>query len=192
MKKILLSAIVASFALLSCSPKFEVENTATESLAGNWMCTIFYSDTLDQELPIDSIVWIPYTGAEFITYNTADNVSTQMWINDQEVFWGTFCKIDCDANAKTFGKAGAEYTDEYNGVLQKIWGGKVTYDAAVAPGSGTKCDKIEFFIQFEDDQDALGNPDPFGTTYYVAGYRRTGFPEDDDEFVIVWDSMPEQ
>lgn len=191
-KNLIFSAIVASFALLSCSPKFEVENTATEPLAGNWTCTIFYSDTLDEVLPIDSIVWTPYGGTEYVTYNTSDNIPTEMWINDYEDFWGTLCKVDCSADAQTFGKAGAEYEDEYNGVLQKIWGGKVTYGAATAPGSGTKCDKIEFFIQFEDEKDALNNPDPYATTYYIVGYRRTGFPEDKEEYVINWDSMPEQ
>ena len=188
-KKLIFSAIVASFAVLSCSPKFEVENTATESRAGNWMCTIFRSDTLDKVLPVDSIVWTPYTGAEYVTYNTSDNIPTEMWINDYKNFWETLCKVDCNADAKTFGKEGAEYTDEYNDVYQKIWGGKVTYDAVAAPGSGSKVDKIEFFIQFEDDT-KYGYP--YSRTFYVAGYRRTGFPEDDDEFIVAWDSMPEQ
>ncbi len=186
MKKILISAIVASFAMYSCSPKFEVENTATESLAGNWMCTIFESDTLDEVEPVDSIVWTPIAGAEFVTYNTANNVSTEMWINDYENFWGTLCKVDCDASKKTFGVQDSIYQDEYNDVGQKIWGGKVTYGAATAPGSETKVDKIEFFIQFEDDSEE------YGTTYYIVGYRRTGFPEDDDNYIINWENMPEQ
>lgn len=186
MKKIfVLSAIVASFSLFSCSPKFEVENTATESLAGNWICTVYSSDTLDLALPVDSIVWTPVAGTEFVTYNTSENVPTEMWINDYEDFWGTLCKIDCNADAQTFGKEGAEYTDEYNGVLQKIWGGKVTYNAATAPGSESKVDKIEFYILFEDDTPS------YGTTYYVVGYRRTGFPEDDDNYQFDWD-LPEQ
>lgn len=185
MKKILvLSSIIASFSLFSCSPKFEVENTATESLAGNWICSIFHLDTLDVVMPLDSIVWAR-DSAEYVTYNTSDNVSNQMWINDYENFWGTLCKIDCNAGSQTFGVKDSIYTDEYYGVGQKIWGGKVTYGAAKAPASKVTTDKIEFYIQFEDDDTE------YGTTYYVVGYRRTGFPEDDGVFVWDW-NLPEQ
>ncbi len=177
MKRIIyfIVAAIAALSFSSCNPSFEVENTATVNLAGNWMCVVYYAE--DGE-------WVPYSGAEFITYNTAENIPTQMWIDDQEGFWGTLCKIDCDADAYAFGKEGVEYDDLYNEVHQKIWGGKVTVDGAVAPGTETVCDKIEFFISFEDDEE------PYGYTYYVAGYRRTGFPEDDDNFIEEWDSMP--
>lgn len=180
MKKFI-TAIATMLALVSASScgHFEVENTATVDLAGNWMCTIYYGE--DGE-------WVPYANSEFVTYNTAANVATEMWVNDYEGFWGTLCKVDCSNSELTFGKEGAEYEDQYYGVNQKIWGGKVTKNAVQAPGTPTTCDKIEFFIAFEDDQDLDKNP--YITTYYVAGYRRTGFPEDDDNFIIEWDSYP--
>ena len=176
MKKILtaIALFAAAISFSSCN-HFEVENTATVNLAGNWMCTIYCADAGE---------WVPYYTAEYVTCNTAANVSTEMWINDYENFWGTMCKGDCDAAAYTFGKENVEYEDQYNGIHQHIWGGKVTVDAVKAPGSESVCDKIEFLIQFEDDDPS------YGYTYCVIGYRRTGFPEDDDNFIIEWDTMP--
>lgn len=171
MKKILTAVSIAILALAAVScEKFPHEGTATESLAGNWFCSIYYSNGTE---------WVDYYEAEYVTYNTAKNVATEMWIDDAEGFWGTKAKIDCDAAAMTFGKQGAEYLDNYNAVNQKIWGGKVTVGGAKAPETGTVCDKIEFFIAFEDDNT------PYETTFYVVGYRRTGFPEEDG--VCIWD-----
>ena len=171
MKKIITAISIAILALAAVScEKFPHQGTATESLAGNWWCSIYYSDGSQ---------WVDYYEAEYVTFNTAKNVPTEMWIDDQGGFWGTKAKIDCDADAMTFGKDGAEYLDTYYEVNQKIWGGKVTKDAAKAPGSGTTCDKIEFFIAFEDDDPS------YATTFYVVGYRRTGFPEDDE--TCIWD-----
>lgn len=171
MKKIITAISIAILALASVScEKFPHEGTATESLAGNWWCSIYASDGSQ---------WVEEAEAEFQTYNTALNVPTEMWIDDFENYWGTKAKIDCDAAAASFGKKDAEYLDIYNDVHQKIWDGKVTPNGAVAPGSRSTCDKIEFFISYEDDHT------PYGTTYYVVGYRRTGFPEDDE--VCIWD-----
>lgn len=172
MKKIITAISLAILALASVScEKFPHEGTATESLAGNWWCSIYASDGTQ---------WVEESEAEFQTYNTALNVPTEMWIDDMKNFWGTKAKIDCDATAATFGKNGAEYLDIYNNVNQKIWGGKITPDGAIAPGSKSTCDKIEFFIAFEDDVT------PYETTYYVVGYRRTGFPEDDESCIWDW------
>lgn len=176
MKKILIALSIAVLALATVScEKFPHEGTATESLAGNWWCSIYASDGSQ---------WVPTHEAEFQTYNTAANVPTEMWIDDAKNFWGTKAKIDCDAAAMTFGKQGAEYFDLYYEVNQKIWGGKVTPDGAEAPGSKSTCDKIEFFISFSDDQPS------YGTTYYVVGYRRTGFPEDDETCIWDWANLP--
>lgn len=176
MKKIITLLAFAAVLLTSCN-KFKVENTATVNLAGNWMCTIYYSDGTN---------WVEYTGAEFLTYNTSDNVPTEMWIDDQEDFWGTACKVDANNSGYSFGKDGKEYLDYYNDVAQKIWGGKVTVNGAKAPGTGSTVDKIEFYIAFSDDGTPAGS-DPYGTIFYIAGYRRTGFPEDDDNFKSDWD-----
>lgn len=172
MKKItLFFAALASLAMVSCG-KFEVENTATVDLAGNWMCSIYaYADG----------EWEPYYEAEYITYNTAANVGTEMWINDEGNFWDTLNKVDCNVNNLTFGTEGKEYENHSYESNVKIWNGKVTKAGCTAPGTPTTCNKIEFMIAFDDDKDV------YSTTYYVVGYERTGFPEDDDNYIWDWE-----
>lgn len=176
MKKIILAlAVLAAALTLSSCNNYDLEKTATVNLAGDWVCVIYYEDEGE---------WVADSGLELVTYNTSENIPTEMWINDYESYWGTLCKVDCDADNYTFGTKDKEYEDQYNGVNQHIYGGKVTVAGAKAPGSGTVVDKIEFFIEFEDDEE------PYCYTYYVAGYRRTGFPEDDENYIVEWDSMP--
>lgn len=184
MKKIL-SVILAAAAIVSissCQKSFPHEGTATESLAGTWMCTVYYAD---------NSAWVPYQGFSVETYNTAANLATEMWINDYKGFWGTCFKVDCDPASRTFGKEGKEYTDLYFDAAQHLYGGKVTVGGATAPGSESTVDRIEYFIEFSDDSLDGKTPAPYCTTYYVTGYRYTGFPDDEDEFQTEWPSMPD-
>ena len=172
MKKILYTLVIPVLLSLAVScEKFDPGQTETMNLAGNWMCTIY--------IPGDD-GWIPYKGVEIVTYNTAANLPTEIWINDGKAFWGTLCKVAADNDNWTFGAAGVEVLDNYNGTGQMIWDGKVTENGAKAPGTDTTVDKIEFFIAFADDDE------PYAAPYYFVGYRRTGFPEDDDNFIGDW------
>lgn len=175
MKKIFIALALAAATFVSCG-KFEVEKTATVNLSGTWMCTVYYNDGTD---------WVADAGAIFSTYNTAANVPTEIWLDDggsasDSRYWETKLKLDCNNSARTFGKEGKEYLDIYNDVGQMVWGGKITPKGAVAPGSGSTVDKIEFYIAFADDAT------PYETAFYVAGYRLTGYPEDNDFFVEDW------
>lgn len=173
MKKILFTILSVAVALSSVScNKFPHEGTATESIAGDWSCTVYYAKGNE---------WVPYRTADYMTYNTAANVPTEIWLDDCETFWKTKCKIDADVANLSFGAIGKEYTDIYNDVAQKIFGGKVTKKGAIAPGSGSTVDKIEFFIQFSDDEE------PYAYTYYIVGYKYTGFPEDNGNYKDDWD-----
>lgn len=175
MKQIFTIFTLAALALVSCS-KFEPGKTATEDLAGTWVCTVYVAD---------GEAWSASAPAQFMTYNSAANTSVELWLDDQESYWGT--KVKLDVSNGTFGKDGKEYLDNYNGVAQMIWGGKITEGAAVAPGSGTKCDKIEFYIAFSNDSEDGVNVSPYAYAYYVVGYRRTGFPEDDGNPILDWE-----
>ena len=185
MKKILLSLVILTGALFASCEKEEIGGTATQSLAGDWVCTVYLGSVTDEGTD-----WTAIYGLDLLTYNTSANVSNELWLNDSKSFWGTLCKVNCNAGALTFGVKDSIYTDLYYEVGQKIWGGKVTPKGAVGP-TGAKVDKIEYYIQFEDDQDDNGDPDPFGTTYYVVGYRRTGFDQGNaDDYKDDWD-LPE-
>lgn len=169
MKKILLFAISALLVAVSCS-KFEPGGTATEALAGNWYCVVF--------IPDGDGGWEPYKGLEVMTYNTAANVSSEIWLDDLGAFWGTKCKVAAEPSTGRFGEIGTEFLDVYYGVPQMIWGGRVIKGGAIAPGTGSVVDRIEFFIAFSDDYE------PYADPYYITGYRRTGFPEDTEQFIL--------
>ena len=181
MKKIfvkiaLLLAVAA--AAMSCG-KFEPGGTSTQNLAGDWVCTVYCDDGTG--FAVDNYCTLQ-------TYNTSDD-NGDIWINDYEGYWGTYCRVDASNSARTFGKAGKEYEDMYNGVGQLIWGGKVTPKGAVSP-DGHVTDKIEFFIAFsDDDADGDHNPDPYCCAYYFVGYQQTGFKADqvDGEYVPKFD-----
>ena len=164
-KTIFLAIAVIALSLVSCE-KEEPGGTATQSLAGDWVCTVYYSD---------GVKWNIYMGLDLLTYNTSANLSSEIWLDDVESFWGTLCKVNSNADNMTFGAKDSIYTDQYNDVGQKIWGGKVTPNGAVGP-TGKNVDKIEYYIQFGDEEDDEGL-NPYGTTFYVVGYRRTGFDE---------------
>lgn len=184
MKKILfyIAAAIAALTISSCQKKFEPGTTATKNLAGNWMVTVYVPSESDG----GEIVYEPYTGCEILTYNTSANVPTEMWLDDDVdyYFWDFKCKIDCNNDNQTFGKDKTVYANcDYESNV-KIWGGKITNLGATAPGSETIVDKIEFFAAFDDDDDEYLTP------YYFVGYRKTGFPEDNDNFRDDWESIP--
>ena len=170
--------ILATLAIFVTSCKgYKVENTATVNLAGNWMCVVYYSDGTD---------WNLYMSAEIKSYNTAANIPSEIWIDDAKVVEGGFkCKIDASNADYSFGKKGTEYASLYNNAGRLIWDGKVSVNAATAPGTGSKVDKIEFFLAFADEA-----PTAYETVFYIVGYRRTGFPEDKDNFILDFE-LPE-
>jgi len=174
MKKIIffLTAAIAALTITSCQEKFTPGSTETKNLSGNWVVSIYAPGEEGYEF---------YTGCEIITYNTSANLPTEMWLEDDGTFWEFKCKIDCNNSNYTIGKDKVEYENVYYESCVKIWGGKVTEKGAVAPGSESVVDKIEFFAAFDDDSE------PYAYPYYFVGYRKTGFPEDNEAYMSVED-----
>ena len=163
MTKFLKYILVSIFAIaFSSCDKEEIGGTATEDLAGEWMVTVNLAVANGNIIAED-----PYGLGYFqiITYNTASNVSSEMWINDLKGFWDFIVKIPCDANSQTFGSSTPVQNTAYDCQVT-ITNGKVVYGGTVSPVGGRPADSIEFLISFSDD-------DP-GTTYLIKGYRRTG------------------
>ncbi|MEO8887016.1 MAG: lipid-binding protein [Mucilaginibacter sp.] len=104
------------------------------------------------------------------TYNTAANIPTEMYFDDMnnaKSFWDVKGKVN--VSGMTFSGtniANLDYPSTFT-----ITEGKVMPNAAHAPGSKAVTDSIYFKISFSDDSPV--------TTYTVAGYARTRFPEDD-------------
>jgi len=157
MKKILYIAIVSItlFSASSCRKDRVVGGTAVQNLAGDW--------------------WVKTNGSDgsksgyyrLLTYNTSANLPTEMWIDDENNYYGLHSKISTNAGNLTFN---ANNVDElYYGVKVTITDGKVLLGAAKGPGSGAKTDSIYFKAVF------TGDP----TVYTYSGYKRTNFTSDD-------------
>lgn len=167
MKKYLILLFAAlSFSLTGCEETdVEPGGTAVEKMAGAWYVTWEQKDAQG--------VWQDVLGGtvEVDTYNTAANVPTEMWLKETYLL-NTALKVATDYAGRTFGMS--ETTIAVN---EKTWGapkitlsitdGKVLEGAATTP-SGMPADSIVFFVNVQGDD-----------TYKVAGFRRTGFAEDE-------------
>ena len=150
--------------------------TAIEKMCGYWDVTVICVDengaTVYEDEEMFGLGTIP-----LYTYNTTDNSSTQMWIDDRGYFWdykfitdinyaaGTFAATDVIYNPSMEGDEEAETATLWNGIITEN-GGLNLHDKP--------CDTIEFDITFSDDP----YPEAYGYHHYhVSGLRHTGFTE---------------
>ncbi len=171
MKKFLYSTVLLSACIFaSCDdnnllgPKDEVGETATVALAGEWYVhanVVMGENVLEDPFGLGSF--------ELLTYNTAANTSTEMYVNDGQGFWNFTGVVSCDTKALTF--SGTDVQNEAYDCTFNVIDGKVLLGAATSP-YGHKADSICFSVTFSDDTD--------GYTYRLEGYRRTGFDQGND------------
>lgn len=164
-KYIYLFVIVFAISLQSCE-KYEPGGTAVQDMAGDWWVTYEYESS--PGVWEDAGLGKPVT---LTTYNTAANKSTEMWVNDNGKFWNFKSIVNVDYAKKTFLTTDSVSTNSASSPDEKalFTGGKVLKGAAKTP-SGTKADSIVFYVAFNDDSAP--------TVYKVAGFRKTGFSED--------------
>lgn len=167
MKKYLILLFAAlSFSLTGCEETdIEPGGTAVEKMAGLWNVTWEqknaqgeWEDILGGTVPLN-------------TYNTAANVATEMWLNEGYLL-DMPLKVSTDYAARTF-----QMPETVLEVDENTWGvpeiklsitdGKILEGAATTP-SGMPADSILFFVNVAGDD-----------TYKVAGFRHTGFTEDE-------------
>ena len=171
MKKFLYSAMLLSVCIFaSCDdnnllgPKDDIGGTATVNLAGEWYV---HANIVKNGVTLEDPYGYGYL--EFLTYNTAANNATEMYINDQENFWNFKGVVNCDTKALTF--SGTDVQNEAYDCTFNVIDGKVLLGAATSP-YGHKVDSICFDVTFSDDDNA--------STYRFEGYRRTGFDQGND------------
>ena len=172
------------FSFQSCEEKYEPGGTAVQDMAGDWWVTnqqsideffyLFYDEgEMPDEADIENWNWdyiYDDSHSHIFTYNTAANVSTEMFVEDGGSFWDYKVKAKVDYSAKTF-EVSETANLAYDDCDVTIIKGKIMKGAATSP-SGTPVDSIVFYVKFNDD--------PYGFTYTkVSGFRKTGFPEDD-------------
>ena len=166
---------VLCMAFASCE-KDEVGGTATQALAGEWYVTV---DAVDEN---GKTVYEDIYGLGKVlmnTYNTAANVGTEMWLDDNSNFWDFKIKVASDVNNLTFASNGAvtntKLNDDGSACKVTIEGGKVLPKAGLTP-HGTPADSIVFYASFDDDT----YPAKYGfAKYKISGIRYSGLTQDD-------------
>ncbi len=164
MNKIKYSFTLLAFVLfLACDNGGDVTKpadnlgTAVQDMAGDWYVETYQGD--NKVLGYERIT----------TYNTADNVATEMWVNDNGNIWEFKTKANVDyGNLKFWGD---DLPSDYDGyeITVTITDGQIVKDGATTSGGNTS-DAISFNAEFSDDP---------GTVYTIKGYKRTGFLEDE-------------
>ena len=174
MRKLTYLFIMLAGVFMTACEKDEVGSTATECLAGEWYVTVDLVDASGN---------LKYTGEEFFgigkfivdTYNTAANISNEMWLDDMGNFWEFKVKVNANVNDLTFQTNGAVENTSYEGCDVTVSDGKILPQAATTP-HGTPADSIVFFVSFSDDS----YPAKYGyDKYKISGYRYTGLASDD-------------
>lgn len=155
--KYILPVFMAGIIVAGCEKDEDIGGTAVEKLAGEWWVQLSVDDNL-----------VTQSFFSVMTYNTADNASNKMWIDDHEDLWPFKFKCDVDAANQTFSVTGA--TSEYSNITINVQNGKVLTGVGKGPVSQAVTDSIYFEAEFSDDP---------GVTYQIHGYRRTRFAEDD-------------
>ena len=157
----------------SCS-KEEIGGTAVQEMAGEWYVMVDGVDS-NGEITMEDPFGMGYF--PIFTYNTNSNMATEMYVDDDDNFWGFKVIANIDYVQKTFNVSDAvmyyeedEETGEVYPVHVDIIDGKIVTDGATSP-AGYKADSISFKVVFEDDQ-YIGAG--YWDALWVHGYRRTG------------------
>lgn len=179
MKKVLFFAALLMTAVFSSCSKEEIGGTATESMAGDWYVTV--EAVADDGTVIDD----DFNGGRvhMLTYNTASNVATEMYIDDLGTANGDFLgmkgKVTCDLSSMTFSSNGMVANEtshsKYVSDQIQITDGKIIKDGG-KQNNGSVADAIDFYIQYSED--AYANAYGY-TKYHVYGVRYSGLVEND-------------
>lgn len=165
MKYVKYSLILLVFGLLSCDLGSEptIEGTKLQAMCGEWYIGVFANG---EDIG---------NGGRFLitTSNTAANNETDLIINDHELLTPDADPVAVVAKvnlpAMTFDKADKLPNMEAGKAAISIIEGKILKGAATSTG-GNKTDSIYVKFTFENDP---------ATEWIYAGYRRTGFLEDE-------------
>ena len=164
MKKYFYILTLCVLALSSCKKDEEVGGTAVQGMSNEWYVQVQAVNSSTGE------IITPYSAgySTLSTYNTADNSSTMMWMDDSKSFYGLKAKVNVDQANKTFSVTNAD--ELYFAIHVTIKNGKIIKDGAVGPVSKAVTDAISYEATFDDDP---------ATTYQFKGYARTRFVGDD-------------
>lgn len=170
MKKIIYSLLFFLLVAATGCEKFEAGGTATQNLSGDWWVKVEL-DNGDNSWTDLTTSWLGVERIMVNTYNTADNVPTEIFVDDNKNFWEFKGKVKADAANFTFGSDDEVQNYHYDSKF-KVTEGKVL-EGVGRSQTGVITDSIVFVVRFDDDTP------PYGDTYRISGHRRTGFNEDE-------------
>ena len=155
--KNIFAIIVVVISLASCDlgKEPDIGGVLLQEMTGEWWVNIYFDGD-------------PIFGYTLMsTYNTADNNTTDLFIDDHAV-WP--CKVVANADVNSMSMSGSTLNNLYDESIQvDVIEGKIIENAATTTGGNTT-DSIYVRFKFSDDID---------NEYVYAGYRRTGFLEDE-------------
>lgn len=171
MKKFFILILLAFVVFQSCK-KDDIGGTATEAAAGEWFVT---ADAIKADGSIFEEDLFGLGHFLLATYNTSDNSTDKLWIDDNKNFWEFKGVTKVDVNALTFSGDNVNNVS-IAGETFTITNGKILKGAATTP-SGMPADSIVFEVKFSDDT----YPAKYGyDRYRIGGYRYTGLTNDED------------
>ena len=157
MKKYLIYILAfVSVAITSCDKKEDYEqiNSQVVDAAGEWWIKFSKTDYETGYLKV-------------LTFNTAADIASEMWISDDGNWRDIQFKCPVDVASLSFG--GSNLDDVNSDVTIDVMNGKIEPDAGLST-TGNVTDKISFEISFSDEP---------GVVYQAVGTRKTGFVEDE-------------
>lgn len=172
MKKVFYILGILAMGIMTSCQKDPVENTACVEMAGDWYVTIDAANA--GQVLYEDVYGLG--NVHVFTSNTASNVATEMLLTDNrdDPFWDFKIKVNADPAAMTFSASNVDNL-AYEDCVINVTGGKIVKNGATTP-SGMPADAIEFYISFSDDTDG---PDYGWDSFYIHGYRYTGFAGDE-------------
>ena len=175
--------------MAACS-KDEIGGTATQSMAGQWYVTIDAVDDNGTPIPGGEDYFGIGGPTLFLTYNTASNNPSEMWIDDLGEWnvgamyggnYPSYCiksKVTIDQATMTFKATEAPNFGDGWRTFEAM---PVTIDGKILKGAGhqnngSAADSIVFFVSYKGDP---WYPDDGYAKYKVSGIRYSGLEEND-------------
>lgn len=160
----LIYVFVSMLLIFASCQNDDIEYTETGKLAGEWWVSYEVKDA--------SGVWqsIGSDHLPLLTYNTAANSASEMYVDDRGEFWDFKVKAAVTPGTLTFGSDAKLENLSYENCQVTITNGEVLYGVGRSK-TGIATDSICFYVQFSDDDDNL--------TYKVSGHKRTGWTDDE-------------
>lgn len=158
------AVILFATSFLSCDATNDLDpgGTAVQEMAGDWFVELLADDGTGSLIDIYGIGYFRIS-----TYNTSANTSSELYLDDHGL-WPMKSIVNVDLSSKTF--SGSGLSNDYDETITSdIMNGFILSNAATTTG-GNVSDSIYFKVEYSDDP---------GTEYFITGYKRTGFLEDE-------------